>query len=401
MRKSLLIFPFLLAITTACDKGDDEATLKKSLLKEGIVNYATIVRANYEDARDLAVELKTKVDAFVEAPTEQKLTDAKNAWLAAREAYGQTEAFRLYGGPIDDENGPEGRLNAWPLDESYIDYVEGVTNGENPDDNDGSNIINNTDDFATINKTLIGELNEAGSETNISSGYHAIEFLLWGQDLSAGAGGGTRPYTDYVIGEGATHSNQQRRGAYLKAVTELLVDDLNSLVNEWKVGGDYYTFFTADAELKNSLEKIVTGIGKLSKGELGYERMAVAWDLRSKENEHSCFSDNTHRDIVMNATGIQNVILGRYKRTDNTTISGPGIYDLLKTLNKDLADEIKDLSQASVDACEEIEPPFDQEFLAEPGRTRIKTAFDLLLAQGDKLADAAYEFGFSFDPDDI
>jgi putative iron-regulated protein len=42
---------------------------------------------------------------------------AKEAWLTARQSYGPTEAYRPYGAPIDDDNGPEGQLNACPLDE--------------------------------------------------------------------------------------------------------------------------------------------------------------------------------------------------------------------------------------------------------------------------------------------
>jgi putative iron-regulated protein len=387
-------------VFTSCDNNEDDPSLKKALLREAIVNYADIVHANYEDARDLTMVLHDKIHDFVDAPSEAGLTAAKTAWLAAREAYGQTEAFRLYGGPVDDEDGPEGRMNAWPMDESYIDYVEGSANGEDGE-NDGSNIINNTEEFPSITKEVVGNLNEAGSESNISSGYHAIEFLLWGQDLSDGAGGGTRPYTDYVAGEDGTNENQQRRGAYLEAVADLLVDDLNSLVDEWHEQGTYRSEFISDDELENSLEKLVSGIGKLSKGELAGERMFVAWDLKSKENEHSCFSDNTHRDIVNNAKGIQNVILGSYTRTDGSVVSGPGVYDLVKVLDKALAEELKALSAKSVAACEDIEGPFDQEFKAEPGRTRIKDAIDLLREQGDKLADAADAFGFTFDPSDI
>jgi putative iron-regulated protein len=400
IRILFLSWCFILATATSCDDSDSDPSLKKSLLREAIVNYADIVHANYDDAHTLTVTLKNKIDEFVADPSEDGLTAAKTAWLAAREVYGQTEAFRLYGGPVDDEDGPEGRMNAWPMDESYIDYVEGTTNGEDGE-NDGSNIINNTVDFPTITKEVIANLNEAGSETNISSGYHAIEFLLWGQDLSDGPGGGQRPYTDYVPGESGTHENQQRRGAYLKAVADLLVDDLNSLVDEWKEGGDYRAVFTSDAELEDSLEKLVSGIGKLSKGELAGERMFVAWDLKTREAEHSCFSDNTHRDIVNNAKGINNVIKGIYTRANGSVVSGPGIYDLVKSLDKSLAEELKTLSDESLAACEEIEAPFDQEFKAEPGRTRIKNAIDLLREQGDKLADAADTFGFSFDPSDI
>lgn len=381
-------------ITFSCEEDENATNNESVLISEAVNNYANIVLANYTDALNDAKTLQTAINTFVDAPSDANLTAAKNAWLQSRESYGQSEAFRFYGGPIDDEDGPEGQLNAWPLDESYIDYVTVSANGG--DANDGTNIINDPSTFPTIDKTVIASLNEQGGETNVSSGYHAIEFLLWGQDVSTGAGGGERPYTDYVTGGSGTNSNQDRRGQYLKALAELLVDDLQSLVDKWAEGGNYRSFFTSEAELNNSLERILNSLGKLSKGELAGERMFVAWDLRSKEDEHSCFSDNTHRDIVTNAKGIENVYLGQYG-----SISGTGIYDVIAVQNPTLAEEIKTLMRTSVTSAELIEAPFDQEFLAEPGRTRIQTTFTTLRDQGDKIAEAAALFGFTVDPEDI
>lgn len=378
------------------DDDDDENKAFDEALKASITTYSNIVTANYEDARDDAMLLKTAVDGFVANPSATTQTAAKTAWLAARESYGQTEAFRFYGGPIDDEDGPEGQLNAWPLDESFIDYVSGTTNGDDPSSNE--NMINNPTKFPTITKALIADQNENGGETNVSSGFHAVEFLLWGQDASIGAGGGERSYTDYLTDGNGTNENQARRATYLTEATQLIVDDLDALITEWST---FSTSFTSDAELNNSLEKILTGIGKLSKGELAGERMFTAWDLRSKENEHSCFSDNTHRDIVTNAKGIQNVYLGSYERTNGTTISGTGFHDLLALQNATLAAEIKALMASSVASTEEIQAPFDQEFLDATGRVRIKSAIDLLRSQGDKIAEAAAEFGFTLDPSDV
>ena len=390
----------VLAMVWIVGCGDDDGPAgggnDDQLLSEAIENYADVVLANYTEALTTTQSLETAVQAFLSEPSESNLTAAKDAWLAAREPYGQSEAFRFYGGPIDDEDGPEGQLNAWPLDESYIDYVDGATNGDNPADNDGTNIINSPGDFPTIDKDVIASLNEQGSETNISSGFHAVEFLLWGQDASEGPGGGERPYTDYLTDGTGTGDNQDRRGQYLLAVTELLVDDLQAMVDEWSAGGSYRTFFTSEAELDNSLERIFNSMGKLSKGELAGERMFVAWDLRSKEDEHSCFSDNTHRDIVNNAVGIQNVWLGRYG-----SINGRGIDEVVAAEDQALADEITALMNSSVAAANQIQAPFDQEFLEEPGRTRIKDTIDLLRDQGDKIAEAAALFGFAVNPDDI
>jgi len=393
-RKVLLV---VLASSLLLSCSEDDGTNKEDVLLSGAIeNYANIVYANYSDALSGAKGLQMAVQTFVNSPSEANLANAKKAWLAAREYYGQTEAFRFYGGPIDDEDGPEGRLNSWPLDESYIDYVSSASNGDDGTNNDGTNIINSPEKFPSITKEVIASLNEKGSETNISSGYHSIEFLLWGQDLSDGPGGGQRPYTDYMTDGTGTNDNQERRGQYLLAVTELLVNDLQSLVDAWKEGATYRVKFTSSQELKNSFEKILGSLGKLSKGELAGERMFVAYDLRSKEDEHSCFSDNTHRDIVNNALGIQNVYMGRYKE-----INGTSIMDVVATKNSTLANEIKDLMAASVGAAGQIQAPFDQEFLNEPGRARIKTTIDLLKKQGDKIAEAAAEFGFALHPEDV
>ena len=149
-----------------------------------VEHYAAGVHAAYAASLASATELDEAIDAFVADPTDDTLAAAKDAWLAARDDYGLTEAFRFYGGPIDnEEDGPEGLINAWPLDEAYIDYVEG---------DPAAGIINDPDAYPTIDAELVTSLNEQGGEANISTGWHAIEFLLWGQDLSAD-GPGARP----------------------------------------------------------------------------------------------------------------------------------------------------------------------------------------------------------------
>lgn len=381
------------------ESGSGELDAKKS---EAVNAYADVVYNNYLDALTTAQTMRTAIKALTDDPSQTTLDAAKEAWLAAREPYGQSEAFRLYGGPIDDEDGPEGQMNAWPLDESYIDYVNGATNGDNPANNVNTNIINSPDAFPNITSAVIASLNEDGGETNVSSGYHAIEFLLWGQDVSTGAGGGERSFVDYVVG--GSVANADRRAAYINATADLLVSDLQSLVDEWAPNSAFRTNFTSDAETDNSLEKILNGIGKLSKGELAGERMFVAWDLKSKEDEHSCFSDNTHRDIVTNAIGIENVYYGRYVRIDGTIVDGVGIDEVAQLINANLDSEMRVLLTASSSAVNAIQAPFDQEILGadtDPGRVRVKAGFDALRAQGDKLAEIATALGYTLDPDDI
>jgi len=213
LRSILILMLMSLGLTVSAQ--DDLETLKS----DAVLTYADIVYASYADSLATASALNEALIALVQAPSEETLQSAREAWLAARDVYGQTEAYRFYGGPIDNADGPEGQINAWPMDESYVDYVDGAAD---------AGIINHPDDYPEITLELLIGLNEEGGEENIATGYHAIEFLLWGQDLSAD-GAGERPYTDYT-----TADNAERRGEYLLLVGQLLVDDLQSLLDAWE-----------------------------------------------------------------------------------------------------------------------------------------------------------------------
>jgi putative iron-regulated protein len=355
--------------------------ISEALKKDVATTYANLVFASYEDSYETAVSLQQSLQSFVAQPSEQSHQAAKEAWLAAREPYGQTEVYRFYGGPIDDEDGPEGLINAWPLDEAYIDYVEGA-----PD----SGIINNLEDYPDINTDLLVSLNEVGAEENISTGYHAIEFLLWGQDLNA-EGSGSRPFTDYT-----TANNAERRGQYLLAAADLLVANLDELVQAWQPdNNDNYRAQFLAQDPDTALQQILTGMGILSKSELAGERIFVAYDNQDQEDEHSCFSDNTHRDIINNAQGIYNVYTGSYTRVDGTEISGASLADLAAKLNPELALEMQSLADTALASTTTLHTPFDQAIVLANQRPAVLNAVNALQDQGDKLAEIAYKLGLS------
>lgn len=345
-------------------------------------HYAVLVHANYQDARDGALALQKAIAAFTAAPSAAGLAAARKAWLDAREAYGQTEAFRFYGGPIDNDDGPEGRINAWPMDESYVDYVK---------DAPSAGIVN--DRKVAITKKGLAGLNERDGEENVATGWHAIEFLLWGQDLSE-SGPGDRSFEDYVDGK---RPNADRRRQYLHVVTSLLVDDLTALVKAWAPGQPNYGAKFARGG-NESVRRMFVGLGSLSRGELAGERLEVALASQDQEDEHSCFSDNTHRDAVTNAMGIQNVWLGRYVRTGGAAVSGPSLRDLVAAKNPQLAERVSTQIAASVAATEGIQAPFDREIVGgreAPGRLRVQKAIDSLTQQSKDLVEAAGAVGIT------
>ncbi|MGV3619471.1 MAG: imelysin family protein [Archangium sp.] len=351
-------------------------------IRQVLNTNADIAYAGYSDSVTTAEALKVAIDALVATPSQATLNAARTAWKVAREPYGQTEVYRFRASPIDDtdydadngEDGPEGSINAWPLGEGLIDYVKegddfgadqvGVTGHETGvvDPIPGNNIINTTS--ITIDDALLGNSATAEDEHDVIAGYHAIEFLLWGQDLNAdgSANGprdntpGNRPFTDFAkdatCTSGAGNVNADaticnRRGLYLQVATTRLINELKSVRDGWAPGAPYRPSFTTVADLaagKAKLVEILTGMGTLSEGELAGERMQIALSANSQEDEHSCFSDNTHRDIWLNAEGVSNSFYGRYAGYDATldgvddaagkAVSGYGIDQYLKDIGK-------------------------------------------------------------------
>lgn len=345
-------------------------------------HYSSLVYANYSDSIAAAKQMQRAIDAFIANPSQATQDAARKAWLNAREFYGQTEAFRFYDGPIDNEDGPEGQINAWPMDESYVDYVVG---------DEKAGLINNRSE--AITKERLAELNEHDGEENISTGWHAIEFMLWGQDLNDN-GPGARPFTDFIDGKAP---NADRRRQYLQVVTELLLEDLQSVADQWKPGvkDNFRAEFEKGGEA--SLRKIFVGLGSLSRGELAGERLEVAMASRDQEDEHSCFSDNTHRDAVANAQGIQNVWLGSYKRLDGSELKGPGLRDWVAAHDKAVAEKTTLQIAKSVAAANAIPAPFDQAIQGardSTARAKIQTTIDALTQQSKDLVEAARAVGF-------
>ena len=369
-----------------------------------INHYADLALAAYSDALSEARELRGQIDALLAQPNEQTLAAARQAWRDARVPYMQTEVFR-FGNAVVDEW--EGQVNAWPLDEGLIDYVADDYQAVMGNPGARANIIASQSlkigeqqlDLSELDADLLASLNElGGSEVNVATGYHAIEFLLWGQDLNGtDAGAGERPATDFAIGDNATGGHNDRRRDYLTVVTDLLIRDLEAMVAEWQPGQDNYRAELAADSVENGLRKMLFGMGSLSLGELAGERMKVALAAHSPEDEHDCFSDNTHFSHFYNAKGIENVYLGDYQRVNGDTLSGPSLSDLVAASEPQLDEALKadlDASEAALQALVDSAASgvhFDQ--LIAPGNAEgaatVNGAIDALVEQTTRIEKAA------------
>ncbi len=355
-------------------------------------HYAVIVHATYEDTLAAARALDTAVDALLAQPGNETLTAARERWREARVPYSHSEAFRFYGGPVDEEGGPEPQMNGWPLDENHIDAVQADTYNAAP----GLNIVGDAKAFPDITPDLIAAQNEAGGEKNIASGWHAIEFLLWGQDrndppLSAGQ----RPFTDFVAQGDPATDIAARRGKYLKAATTLLISDLEKLVAAWSpdspadapnyraqfVSGDVYT----------GLKRMLTGIAALAEVEMAGERMNVPLLSGDQEEEQSCFSDTTAADLRNNGAGIEIVYSGKYQRANGQTLSGPSLAELVQKADPRVAEEMNERLARTRESLAAIQDPFDREIQPDnkEGLQRVQAAIDALRAEALSIGRAA------------
>lgn len=346
--------------------------------------YADIAHAAYQDSLLAAQSLKSRIDALAATPTPETLTQARQAWVAARVPYMQTEAYRFGNKIVDDW---EGKVNAWPLDEGLIDYVAPGYGDDHPTNAYYvSNVIANTSlqiggksvDTSRITKRLLSEtLHEAGGiESNVATGYHAIEFLLWGQDLNGTEeGAGTRPATDFNA-ENCSGGNCKRRIAYLMTATELLIDDLKYIVAQWSEGGAARKDLLESTD-KKVLATIFTGLGSLSYGELAGERIKLGLMLHDPEEEHDCFSDNTHNAHYYDIVGIKNVYTGHYERIDGSTVNGSSPSDAVRAVAPEIDKKILQALENSVAAASAL-------------KTRAETveAYDQMLAQGNEDGNA-------------
>ena len=435
-KKMIISLSVVTAIALSSSANSQITNEKQELSKAKSVleAYANVALVSYSEALNSAKSLKLAIDKFAKNPTQENLNSAKQAWLVSRESYGQTEALRLSKGPIDAEDGwvsetygaLEGQINAWPLDENIIDYTIDAdgkrTSGNiidtvgkfNPGGEEAKEV-----DVTKITVEALTDLNENGGEANVATGYHAIEFLLWGQDqdynnfledkITNGAlKAGERPLSDFT-----TDKDSKRRLEYLKVVTEKLVQDLQTVKSAWEksidgTSGLYRAALLGKLKDKekninqsDAIRQIIAGMGVFIKSELANERLAVAVLTPSEEDEHSCFSDNTHRDLAKNYEGFKNILTSTY----NGKKYGKSLLDTLNSEDKiRVINLMKSIEQKieQVDKVAKTEAHFDYQIRPEHEMSKVLVKLKNELRKlGDEMVNVAKANNISLSTDDV
>jgi putative iron-regulated protein len=385
VRVLVALVPGLLSSCSSSSSSDGASSAAPDP-KPVLETYAANLYAGYSDSVADEKAFSQKVDALLAAPNDDTFAAARDAWLASRAHYMLLEGARFYGGPIDvDPPNHEAALNSWPLDEAYIDYTTDPTT-QAVDETVG--LINQPALLPQITIEAIDALNAQGGDTNISNGYHAIEFLLWGQAL-APVGPGMRPASDFD--PAGPRKNADRRADYLRVATQGVLQHLTAVRDAWAVDASYRKDFVQGGMA--SIALALTGLGKMSKGELGGQRIDAAYASKERRDQHDCFSSETLVDYERDARGIQAIYLGNYGDDD-----GPGLDELVRSADRDVDDRLKKQLQASIDAIVAIPKPFEASIVGiddSPGRVAIRNAVASLRAQGDLFAEAAHALGLS------
>jgi len=326
--------------------------------------------------------LKRAIDAFLAAPSDDMLARARDAWVNARRSWEQTEAFRFYDGPIDVTDtgpGPLERLDGWRVDPAAIDYVE---------NNPTSGIVNNMK-LALTRPTLLSLQSQSGAGHAVTTGWHAIEFLLWGQEPAALGEPGDRPATDYLPGQ----PNNDRRRAYLKLVTDLLLEDLRYLNESWdpKTPNSYAAAFRLLYK-RDALGRMMNGIASLTGQELATNRLAASLDAKDRSLLTSRFSGTSYQDFVFALRGVRNVWTG-----DQGGETRAGLELLVGRIDSALAQRIGHALNRAEESVAALQTPLDRETLPapanSPARQNAERAIADLKAFASLVRDAGVKLG--------
>ena len=144
-----------------------------------------------------------------------------------------------------------------------------------------------------------------------------------------------------------------------------------------------------------------SGMGVFVKSEFANERIAVAVLTPSEEDEHSCFSDNTHRDIVNNYLGFKNILTATYKGKKY----GTSLLDAVDTETKTRIQELMKSIEEKINNIDEVaktKEHFDYQIRPESPQSKVIIKLKNELRKlGDEMVNVAAANKISLSTDDV
>jgi putative iron-regulated protein len=137
------------------------------------------------------------------------------------------------------------------------------------------------------------------------------------------------------------------------------------VAEQWAPDRANYRASFAALDTRDSAAHILTGLATLAGFEVAAERLATPLDSGSQEDEHSCFSDSTHVDILANVTGIADAYFGRAH-----DFQGVGIHTAIAAVSPEIAARIDEQLASSLKLARSMDHPFDRTLTTPPGSPR-------------------------------
>jgi putative iron-regulated protein len=203
--------------------------------KEIALEYVQQIDTDFKQAGIEIEKFQSSIATLTDQTNIENLNLSKQAWLNAHSAYELTTLHRYYATQLMGEQDSlvlmqlQYQINHWPIVPGYIDYVDGY-----PD----SGIVHDIN--VNLNADSLREQHGFFDVSEVTLGFHAIEFLLWGYDADSVA----RPATDFdavleltpkEIESGYTleQLSNNRRRLFLSVVVDTLVKDFLALQSLW------------------------------------------------------------------------------------------------------------------------------------------------------------------------
>lgn len=322
-----LIVAISLTFLAACTPKQPDAMPKQSASIEidastfsaqvGIVAYTSLSRASQS-----AQVMDSKLASFMYHPNPMSQEEITQSWRQAYDDFLYTLIFSYL--PIQDPPDwhTQGisyddlliQLDSWPIEGGYIDYIPGYP---------FSGIVN--DLALDIDEKNLRSQHGFTDPTNASLGYHAIEFMFWGQEGNRSAHdffpqentapvpindteGNSHNYDEQdITADGTavhTPQNHNRRRQYTKLLSEILQKDLHRVQRRWEPSNGYYSQLLLQSNPENTLQAAFIAGQRFISEELLQKR----FQLISSE-----FSNSSQQDMHALLTGLESWYLPKEK----------------------------------------------------------------------------------------
>jgi putative iron-regulated protein len=236
IRYSLLAL--CLVVLTACDSGKEkaqtsqpsdlaiEAMPESGLKTRGLINFWQFSAQSCYSNASLAIrEFEGHSQLFLAHPTQQLLLELRDRWNTAHQAYLACQLYQMLAFSRSGQKQLEltkQRVNAWPIQGGYIDYLPGYQ---------FTGIINDSTLAITLDNLL--SQHQFSDLSDVSVGFHALEFLLWGEGFD-------RPASDFQASDsqlseqGIELDANNRRRTYFELLTSHIIAELDGLSQRWE-----------------------------------------------------------------------------------------------------------------------------------------------------------------------